>query len=716
MSRIIGAFKQFFDGNGDPLVDGWLRFLESGTNNTDKNTYADSGETIANTNPLQLDSEGRAPDIFGQGAYRVISYTNDLVDNIPAQQIQLKDPVSGAIGTADFTDYDSSFFYDEGDIVIYNSEYYRSLSFDNQGNTPAFGSAYWERIDFISYWNTSKEYSIGDSIRYLVDGIDYVSLTDSNTGNTPPSSTTEWSTRNVVLTDSTLTGDGTTGDPLEVTSPTSNKNYARNGSMQVSQRGDYTTPVAIVTGTFYLDMWTTYLAVITATLQDIGGAMEVKATSTATGAVGSSTAIEDFEKFIGETVTVSADVISNTPDASLSLYDTVGGHRVTKHSGSGLSERLSVTSTVYAGITGLYCGGYIFGVAGANIPITSGDYVSFGNMKLEFGPVDTGFVPETYEVERALCDAGSAVVTGWPTDNHIVTTRTMGKNYIINGLPEVSQRGDFATAPVSAVNGTYYLDRWKAYVDVVTATVQDTGGGQKYVATSTATGRFGGLQKVEDFSKFAGKQVTLSADVISNSTDARILFFDGSLVYSSIGHTGGGSSERLSVTATVWGGATTIDIYGMIGDSGSLAVSITSGDYIEFKNVKLEFGPVDTGFVPETEQEVKKACLPYAYVPDTSVAYSSIGHGYGATTTTVFVRVNLPNMRVVPSITVTPGEWVVSDGVNVITVTNLTLDTSTSSDRATLVATVASGITQFRPYELVCDSTPGRKMIFASEI
>lgn len=192
MSRIIEPFKQFLDGNGDPLVDGWLRFLVSGTNNTDKATYADSGETIANTNPLQLDAEGRCPNVFGTGTYRVVSYTNDLVDDIPAEQIQSKDPVGGSLGTADFSDWEASNSYDEAFIVVYDGRFWQSLSFNNLGNPPDTSDEYWKQIDFISYWNATTSYSIGDNVRYLVDGFDYVSLVDTNLNNIPPSSTTDW--------------------------------------------------------------------------------------------------------------------------------------------------------------------------------------------------------------------------------------------------------------------------------------------------------------------------------------------------------------------------------------------------------------------------------------------------------------------------------------------------------------------------------------------
>ena len=87
MARIIPAFKQYFDSNGDPLVSGYLRFLQSGTNNTKKTTYSNSAKTLPNTNPVPLDGEGRCPDVFGDGAYNVISYDSNM------QQIQQFDPV-----------------------------------------------------------------------------------------------------------------------------------------------------------------------------------------------------------------------------------------------------------------------------------------------------------------------------------------------------------------------------------------------------------------------------------------------------------------------------------------------------------------------------------------------------------------------------------------------------------------------------------------------
>ena len=115
MPRVISAFKQFFDDSGNPLVDGWLRFTVSGTNNTDKNTFADSSETIANANPLQLDAAGRCPNVFGSGSYRVVSFVDAA--GSPGTQIQQKDPVGGSAGTGAFEDWNDLSIYPLGKIV-----------------------------------------------------------------------------------------------------------------------------------------------------------------------------------------------------------------------------------------------------------------------------------------------------------------------------------------------------------------------------------------------------------------------------------------------------------------------------------------------------------------------------------------------------------------------------------------------------------------------
>ncbi len=66
------AQQQFCDSNGQPLAAGSVYFYEVGTT-TPKATYQDSGLTVPNSNPVVLDSAGRAT-IWGSGSYRQVLY------------------------------------------------------------------------------------------------------------------------------------------------------------------------------------------------------------------------------------------------------------------------------------------------------------------------------------------------------------------------------------------------------------------------------------------------------------------------------------------------------------------------------------------------------------------------------------------------------------------------------------------------------------------
>lgn len=194
MSRVIAAFTQFFDGEGNPLADGWLHFLYSNTNNTDKNTYADEELSIPNSNPLQLDAEGRCPDAFGTGQYRVVLYKDDPVLHLPGVQVAQFDPVnaensSTGSGT-NFETWEATTEYSILDIATHNGFYYRSLINSNLGNAPDTNLDKWEKIDFLRYWNVNVTYALNDVV-ISGNGL-YFSLADSNVGNTPLTSPTWW--------------------------------------------------------------------------------------------------------------------------------------------------------------------------------------------------------------------------------------------------------------------------------------------------------------------------------------------------------------------------------------------------------------------------------------------------------------------------------------------------------------------------------------------
>jgi hypothetical protein len=186
MARFTNPVPQYLDGAGNPLVNAKLTFYASGTN-TKIITYADELETIANTNPIILDSAARVPSAFFSGSARVILTADDVESCQEGVQIWDRDPVGGETELGDFAQWVIFVDYDVNDIVEgSDGKFYLSLTNANQGNDPANGAnpADWEQINFLGVWNTSKTYGIGD-VSQTANGNMWKSLTSPNISNDP---------------------------------------------------------------------------------------------------------------------------------------------------------------------------------------------------------------------------------------------------------------------------------------------------------------------------------------------------------------------------------------------------------------------------------------------------------------------------------------------------------------------------------------------------
>jgi len=193
-------------------------------------------------------------------------------------------------------------------------------------------------------------------------------------------------------------------------------------------------------------------------------------------------------------------------------------------------------------------------------------------------------------------------------------------NYLINGDMRISQRGNYTAAPVPLSNGTYSIDRVRFLLVTNTATIQRMSSslpeGFQYsiraTATSTAVGRVGSFQQIEDYKLFSNRVITFSAWVKSNSNLARIRIYDGISNFTSTPHSGNGAWEYLTVTCTTSNSIAQLLAATSITDAtGVGSVSINSGDYIECTGLKLEFGSVATEFVPRSTAEELFLCQRY---------------------------------------------------------------------------------------------------------
>ncbi len=104
---------QFFDNNGDPLAGGLLYSYVAGTAyGTPKATYTDSTAGTPNSNPVVLDSAGRAP-IWISGSYGIVLKTSAGVTVWSADNI-----TSFTSGAVSATFSDNSFtIQDDGDVT-----------------------------------------------------------------------------------------------------------------------------------------------------------------------------------------------------------------------------------------------------------------------------------------------------------------------------------------------------------------------------------------------------------------------------------------------------------------------------------------------------------------------------------------------------------------------------------------------------------------------
>lgn len=180
MSRIIDGFEQFFDASGDPLVSGKLYFYESGSGTTLKDTYSDLAETNANSNPVILNGDGRCPNVFGPGSYRVI-----LTDSDDVQLVQ-RDPVGGVSGITFGVDWNAIQIYGITDVVRDAGSYWISQIDNNQNHQPSLDDGTnWipYGIEFGADWNSIQTYA--ENAVVLEAGVYWISNADANKGNQP---------------------------------------------------------------------------------------------------------------------------------------------------------------------------------------------------------------------------------------------------------------------------------------------------------------------------------------------------------------------------------------------------------------------------------------------------------------------------------------------------------------------------------------------------
>jgi hypothetical protein len=155
-TRLANPAPQFFY-NGTPaapLSGGLMYFYEPGSSLTPKDTYSNNTLTTENTNPVVLSASGVLPNVFLDGAYRVV-----LKDKDGVQQWD-RDSVN-SISELSFADWDATINYGVGGTnIVYasNGFYYVSIDTPNLGNEPSASPLFWRlAIDYFLESQTAIE-------------------------------------------------------------------------------------------------------------------------------------------------------------------------------------------------------------------------------------------------------------------------------------------------------------------------------------------------------------------------------------------------------------------------------------------------------------------------------------------------------------------------------------------------------------------------------
>ena len=380
-------------------------------------------------------------------------------------------------------------------------------------------------------------------------------------------------------------------------------------------------------------------------------------------------------------------------------------------------------------------------------------------------------VTNTGTGNNVLATSPTLVTPALGTPSSGVMTNVTGINYdgfknrIINGAMVIDQRN--AGASVSAIaGGQYFLDRWACGISagskftvqqsstapagfnqssLITSStawsigasdsatyyqyiegynIADLGFGSASASTvtlsfwvrSSLTGTFGGILS-NSSSRFYPFTYTINA---ANTFEQKTITIAGDTLGTWLTTTGIGLQVAFSLaagsskvgTAGAWTGVAAYQ-----GATGQTNILATNAATFYVTGVQLEKGSTATSFDYRPYGTELALCQRYALKYNTdAIAYAYIGFGFATTTTNVNISLPLPvQMRTAP--TVTASTLMVQDGTTITAVTSTAVVTNqTSSLNALVQATVASGLTAFRPYQLQTNNNTAGNLLLSAEL
>jgi hypothetical protein len=276
--------------------------------------------------------------------------------------------------------------------------------------------------------------------------------------------------------------------------------------------------------------------------------------------------------------------------------------------------------------------------------VTTGDVLAFAGNKV----LDASDIVNDDTTGGATVPASAEIVKTHGTEIDGKSQGGLFENTIINPIDE-NMVDQYSKTGTTVVNNEYCIDRWKCSTNQTADPTFNKGSDYiELVSNETTTSLLRHFQVVEDvnYDRLKGETVVLSADVISDNSECRLAYNDGVATYYSTAHTGGGTSETLSVSFTISASASTSEIFiGMFSNSGT-SVSISTSDYARFRKAKLEKGSSRTDYKPRQYSEEEALCQRYAFKYERNTEDSIISTGVAVSGTVIrFSLVCPPQFR-----------------------------------------------------------------------
>jgi hypothetical protein len=325
-----------------------------------------------------------------------------------------------------------------------------------------------------------------------------------------------------------------------------------------------------------------------------------------------------------------------------------------------------------------------------------------------------------------------------------INSTAAGKNLVINGGMDIWQRGTTQSG-----GGSYFIaDRWNhfrdAYASGITVSRQTASlASFQYCARiqrdsgNTSTNGLGFTQNIESINSipFQGKSVTVSfwaragENYSSSGSSLLCVIYSGTGTDEASRNGITGSSQIISFASTLTTSWQRFTATGIVPSNSNQILPTfyysptgTSGanDYYEITGIQLEQGSSATPFSRaggDIQGELAK-CQRYYWRTSTGGTYKGFGFGMGFSTTQARCMIQFPQtMRTTPAGVEGGGAIAVMDSVTGYLSTGISIDGNVMTPQSAYVnVSVASGLTQYRPYFLYSMADANAYIGFSAEL